>query len=175
MLTETLDNTAAIFFEALINRRIRSRQSSIALVENMIRADHACKRCHTDSYGRAIKLDELNCGLSINNSEIFLAILFRILFCHRRVGRNLMDRIDLFFSFVDDLFNLESRLARHNRAGHNTHCTRCKQDLRAVLLDLKTRSIECTGQGGNDFSLVEFHLSFLLYYLIGSALGSFSI
>ena len=52
-----------------------------------------------------------------------------------------MNHIKLILGLVNDLFDLEGRLACHNRTGHNADRTGYKQDLRAVLFDLKARSI----------------------------------
>ena len=158
---KTLNNTTAIFLEALIDSCVGSSKSKITLTKNIVRSQQAAKRQNAKSYGRSIKFNQLNSRLRINNGQVFLSVLLRILFLGNIFTlKNSANIFDLRLSALQNIIHFSRCFASHNGTGHNANSTGCCQDFRTVLTKFKTRLSYSMANAFNNCIIHNYSFSF---------------
>ena len=166
LLSEALDDTTAIFLEALINSGIGSAKSYIALAKNIVGCQNAGDGQSAENNSRSIKLCELHSGLGIDNNRVLLAVLSRILLTVDCTGfHTFMNGVESTLSFIENLCYLSGSLASENGTYDRTGNTSHNENLGAVFLELHNGLGSHTVHALHDFSLI-FHvykISFSLF------------
>ena len=142
-LAETLNHTATIALKASIDCRICSGQCNISLMDNVVTCQDTADGSQTKKHRRSIKLCELHTSLNIDNSKILLTIFFGVLHITDIACLHaFVDRVDRLLGFFDDGVHFCCGLACHDCTRYYASDASNEQDLRTVLLNLETYSME---------------------------------
>ena len=120
---------------------------------------------HHPFNSRSIELSDFYTSLYINDSQIFLCVVLRILRRQFLIFSTFMNGINIFLGLLQYAVQLSCCMASHNSTCNRANNTSHYQNLRAMLLKFHTYFAEGRGNVLNDFFFLHISYSPLQFFL----------